>query len=198
MKAWVPFLLFLLLFPLQGWGKEVVLLPLLVRGGVEGEAPALWGGGCLSRGEVPPGAPEEVRQLLGRKLRELRRCELVSPEVEEVPQAMASAPLEASREIGRSLGAEAVLLGALYRYREREGSALGVMRPAAVSLELLLLRVRDGKVLWHVRIDEEQRSLSEDLFKVGRFLRKGLRWLTVREFTEVLLQEALKSFPSLD
>ena len=198
MKAWVPFLSLLLLSPLQGWGKEVVLLPLLVRGGVEGEAPALWGGGCLSRGEVPPGAPEEVRQLLRRKLRKLRRCELVSPEVEEVPQAMASAPLEASREIGRSLGAEAVLLGALYRYREREGSALGVMRPAAVSLELLLLRVRDGKVLWHVRIDEEQRSLSEDLFKVGRFLRKGLRWLTVREFTEVLLQEALKSFPSLD
>ena len=67
--------------------------------------------------------------------------------------------------------------------------------PASVSLDLHLLRVKDGAMVWKPQCDQTQKSLSEDLFQLGEVARRGLRWLTAEELAKSGLEEMFKEFP---
>jgi hypothetical protein len=90
-------------------------------------------------------------------------------------------PREAGALAARQFGASAVLLGKVYRYREREGQAYGARRPASVGFELALHEAPGGRKLWTSRFDETQQPLTEDLFNVQRYPGGGRRWLTAAE-----------------
>jgi hypothetical protein len=70
-----------------------------------------------------------------------------------------------------------------------------VQEPASVSLDLHLLRVSDGAIVWKAQWNETQKSLSEDLFQLGEVAKRGLRWMTAEELAKSGLAEMLKSFP---
>jgi len=72
---------------------------------------------------------------------------------------------------------------------------VGVIKPASVAFEALLIRVADGRVIWRVRADETQRSLSEDLLQAGTFFRKGIRWLKAEELASLLIEKEIEDFP---
>jgi hypothetical protein len=99
------------------------------------------------------------------------------------------------RAIGRDLKADGVLWGGVFRYQNRKGSSYGVQTPASVSLDLHLLRVKDGAVVWKPQYNQTQKSLSEDLFQLGEVSRRGLRWLTAEELAKSGLDELFKKFP---
>ena len=70
-------------------------------------------------------------------------------------------------------------------------------KPASVAFDAHLIRVEDKSVLWSGRVDETQRSLSEDLLKTSTFLKGGGRWVTVRKLTAIGVESVLRTFPSL-
>jgi len=90
-----------------------------------------------------------------------------------------------AREAGvlaaREFGATAVLLGKVYRYREREGEALGALRPASVGFDLTLHEAPGGRKLWTSRFDETQQPITANVFNVQRYPGGGRRWLTAAE-----------------
>ena len=88
---------------------------------------------------------------------------------------------EAGALAAREFGASAVLLGKVYRYREREGQALGALRPASVGYELTLFEAPEGRRLWTSRFDETQQPLTADIFNAQRYPGGGRRWLTAAE-----------------
>jgi hypothetical protein len=90
-------------------------------------------------------------------------------------------PREAGALAAREFGASSVLLGKVYRYREREGQAYGAQRPASVGFEVVLYEAPGGRKLWTSRFDETQRPLTEDLFNAQRYPGGGRRWLTAAE-----------------
>jgi len=90
-------------------------------------------------------------------------------------------PREAGALAAREFGASAVLLGKVYRYREREGQALGAQRPASVGYELTLFEAPGGRRLWTSRFDETQQPLTADIFNAQRYPGGGRRWLTAAE-----------------
>jgi hypothetical protein len=104
--------------------------------------------------------------------------------------------LEILIKIGNAFSADAVLVGYLYRWREREGADYGVTSPASVAFELYLIRPHDGSILWKGRFDKTQRSLSENVFDVQNFLKSGGKWLTAKKWAllglERLLDELFK------
>ena len=77
------------------------------------------------------------------------------------------------------------------------GSPLGVERPAAVSFDLHLFRLRDEKMVWLGKFDETQRPLSENLLKIGSFIRRKGSWLTAAELASVGMDEMLGKLPGL-
>ena len=55
-------------------------------------------------------------------------------------------PRELAVELGKQLGADHVLGGLVWRFREREGNTMSVVQPASVSFSAYLIRVADGTV----------------------------------------------------
>jgi hypothetical protein len=90
-------------------------------------------------------------------------------------------PREAGALASREYGASAVLLGKVYRYREREGQALGASRAASVGYELTLFEAPGGKRLWASRFDETQQPITANVFNAQRYPGGGRRWLTAAE-----------------
>jgi len=153
------------------------------------------------RGDIPPGALRSLTRLLNLKM-EVQKEFLVSS-VEEVEkhselfrsELLQTKPVTSSIELGRALNIDYVFVGFLYRFDERIGSSLGVDKPASVGYDLHLFRVKDGKMVWSGRFDETQQSLTDNLFKVGAFLRRKAVWLKAEELASVGMDEILTDMP---
>jgi len=91
--------------------------------------------------------------------------------------------------------ADAILVGYLFRFKERVGASYAIESPASVSLSLFLLRMDDGRIVWHSHFEETQQSLFENLLKIGAFIKRKARWLTARELAVDGLQNMLSRLP---
>lgn len=98
-------------------------------------------------------------------------------------------------QLGKNLGADAVLRGTIYRFQDRVGTSVSVTTPASVAFAMELIRVSDGKTLWSRPYDETQRSLDENLFNLGFFLQSKGRWLTAEELATLGLKQTMSTFP---
>ncbi len=187
--------------------QKVAVLPFLL---VKPEAPGqrmvkgLYGTYFFRTGELPARAGVEVTTAFQRRLNALGRCELIPLDQAQAaaegkdPQAFQKDPLAVAAQIGRELGLDAVVIGGVYRYEQRQGSALGVQSPASSAFDAHLIQVADKKVLWSGRFDETQRSLMENLLTVGSFVKGGAQWVTVERWSEIGVDSLLRTFPTLN
>ena len=96
---------------------------------------------------------------------------------------------------GRENGTDVVLVGFVYRFRERLGQGYGVESPASVAFGMHLIRVADSRLIWSAHFDETQKSLGDNLFNLGSFLSRGGRWVTAEELALSGLEEIFEKFP---
>ncbi len=109
-----------------------------------------------------------------------------------------TAPLrQVLRDVGRELGAEGVVVGYVYRFRERKGVSYAVEQPASVAFEIHLLRVSDGALVWRGTFDKTQSSLMENLLQFASFFRGKGKWVTAEELTGEGIEQVLSTFPGL-
>jgi hypothetical protein len=106
-------------------------------------------------------------------------------------------PMRSSIQLGRALNMDFILIGVLFRFEERIGSSIGAEKPASVGFDVHLIRMKDEKMVWIGKFDETQRPLSENLFKIGSFVRRRASWLTAEELSSVGMDEMLKRFPGI-
>lgn len=77
----------------------------------------------------------------------------------------------------------------IYRYDQRVGGNLGADKPAGMGFHLHLM---ENNILQRVFVfDEDQQALSENLFNIGKFFRRGPRWLTVEELARDAINQGL-------
>ena len=106
-------------------------------------------------------------------------------------------PIQVLRDVGSELGAEGVVAGYVYRFRERKGVAYSVEAPASVTFEVHLIRVSDGALVWRGFFAKTQGPLMEDLFQISSFVRAKGRWVTAKELMGEGIEAVLKTFPGL-
>ncbi len=154
-------------------------------------------------GTIAPGARHTLTRLLHEKMAARKIFEILPPE--EVEKALSPSLKEGLEKdlrstvmrLGKAQKAEFLLMGYLFRFEERIGSSLGVERPASVGFDLHLFRVRDGAEVWKGRFDETQKPLSDDLLRIGSFLKRRASWVTAEVLAGDGMDEVLKKFPSL-
>jgi len=100
-------------------------------------------------------------------------------------------------ETGRVLGADAVLACYVYRFRERIGTRYSVDSPASVAFDVHLVNVANGRIMWIGHLDETQQSLSDNLLKVGTFIKRKGTWITAERMASSGLEEMLQKFPAI-
>ena len=106
--------------------------------------------------------------------------------------------LQLMETIGRQLKVDYMLWGAVFRFQERKGTAYAVEKPASVSFDLHLLRIKDGKLVWRVQYAKTQQSLTENLLEMENLLKQNMRWVSAQELSSFGLEELLKEFPSAE
>lgn len=104
-------------------------------------------------------------------------------------------PYGAAEIAAQEFGANAVLLGRVDRFREREGEALGSLRPASVAFTVTLYSAPAGRRIWTARFDETQKALSENLFNLPRYPGGGTRWLTAAELARWGAERVAEEIP---
>lgn len=105
------------------------------------------------------------------------------------------APELSAMLVAREFGADAVLLGEVGRYREREGSALGSMQPASVDFQVTLYAAPSGTKIWTGRFNHTQASLTANLFDSARLPGHGSRFLTVSELARFGAEQLIAELP---
>lgn len=182
----------------------VALLPFLVEKEEDSEAASICPicGRVGSRGALPLGSESILTRLFYEKVEERKTFKVIP--VEEVREALKhiereeieASPVDFFLRLGRKMNADFVFIGFLFRFEERIGSPLGAKRPASVGFDLHLFRCRDGKMVWEARFHETQRPLSENLFRIFSFFRRGGYWLTAEALASIGMKEMLRRLPS--
>ncbi len=95
---------------------------------------------------------------------------------------------------GKSLGVDAVMIGVISEYTEREGSAIGVESPAAVTFSVEVLDTRDGHTLWETYFKETQKPLLENVYEIEKFFKRGAKWITSDELAKEGARKAVLDF----
>jgi hypothetical protein len=90
-------------------------------------------------------------------------------------------PLSLAQRLGRALGANHMMVGNVWKFRERVGGSMGVESAASVAFLLHLVDASTGGVLWKGTFNETQRSLSENVLDAPAFFKRGGKWLTAEE-----------------
>ncbi|MDJ0669228.1 MAG: hypothetical protein QNJ61_18245 [Desulfobacterales bacterium] len=96
---------------------------------------------------------------------------------------------------GKRLGADGIILGHVYRFRERSGGGMASESPSSVAFDLYLIDCRQERVLWSAFYDYTQQALSENLGGIGNFFRRGGRWVTAEELAAKALEDIFEDFP---
>jgi len=87
-------------------------------------------------------------------------------------------------DTGKSLGADSVIVGVISEYRERKGSGYGVESPASVAFSVQLLKTDSEKLLWETYFSETQRALTENVFEIKKFFKRGAKWISADELAK--------------
>lgn len=161
--------------------------------------------GVIFTGTRSPGAPEKVLEKLFLEQMDKAKPKftLVSGErvdgiFRRVSAASLKTPLrQVLRDVGNELEVEGIVIGHVYRFRERKGVSYTVEQPASVTFDLHLLRVSDGVIVWRGQFDKTQSSLMENVLQIGSFFREKGRWVTAEELAGEGMEQVLQTFPGL-
>jgi hypothetical protein len=166
---------------------------------------------CRSCGSILAGGPIEgdptslLTHLLWEQLQEKGKAfDLISPgQVEGVFNTNLAKGIEKDslllmKAMGTQLNADYMLWGSVFHYQERKGTSYGVQQPASVALDLHLLKVKEGKLVWRAQWAKTQKSLTENLLEAESFFKGKMRWVTVEELSRQGMEDMLKDFPSAD
>ena len=104
-------------------------------------------------------------------------------------------PRKLSKKFGENLQADLVLVGTVWRFREKGTDIEIPDSPASVAFAVYLVDVVSGKRLWRDAFDGTQKTLSEDVLGGLRQIKMGLRWLSANELARYGVKNVFMKFP---
>jgi len=160
--------------------------------------------GSINRTDRPvKGSEKKVEELFYKQISGSNRFELIPRErVAGIYERIAADSLkmtlpEILKSTGRELEADGIVVGYLYRYRQRKGLPYSVEQPASVAFEIHLVRTNDGVLVWKGSFDKTQTALMENLLQAVSFYRMHGQWVTAEVLTEEGIHQILETFPGL-
>lgn len=96
-------------------------------------------------------------------------------------------------ERARKAGADMIVVPQVIAMQDRDGGEAGAMRAAAINEDFYLIDARKPvTLLQRSHFAEEQKALTSDLTKIGSFIRRGGKWITVLELAGEGMDKAVE------
>lgn len=172
-----------------GEAARIAVVPFLAGGELDRE------GRFVPRATTVDGDPDALGTLFANRLGAALAG--VGAAVVDADATAAAAELAAldgsdpvrAAQIGRRVGANVVVIGAITRWVDRVGTAWAIESPASVAYQVAAVRTADAVVVVIDRFDYTQRALMENLLELPKFLQARGRWLTRDEIAEGALAQ---------
>ena len=104
-------------------------------------------------------------------------------------------PRKLAKKTGKNLQADLVVVGTLWRFREKGTDKEMPDSSASVAFAVYLIEVASGKRLWRNAFDGTQKALSEDVLGGLKQIKMGIRWLSVNELARYGVKNVFRKFP---
>jgi hypothetical protein len=147
------------------------------------------------------GADQIMTRLVNDALQLRFADQLVSMEdaaagyAEAIRDQTLDTPRKLAKKFGENLHADLVVIGTIWRYREKGTVEENPDSPASVAFSVYLMEVASGKRLWRDAFDGTQKILSEDVLGGLKQINMGLRWLSVNELARYGVKNVFRKFP---
>jgi hypothetical protein len=92
-------------------------------------------------------------------------------------------------------GADALVTGTVYKFRDRSGEAMGSLTPASVGFDVKIYAAPGGKLLWAGTFDHTQVALGENALTATQYPGGGTRWMTSEELARFGAMQVTKEIP---
>lgn len=102
-------------------------------------------------------------------------------------------PRKRAVRLGEALEANLVMVGTVWRYREKGALAEIPDSPASVGFALYLVDVNTGVRLWRGSFDGTQKALTQDVLGGLKQLGMGVHWLSAEELARYGVKSVLKT-----
>lgn len=104
-------------------------------------------------------------------------------------------PLSMAQALGKALDVDVVMLGTVWRYRDRSVQPGMPDSNASVAFAVYFVEVATGRILWYNTFDQTQKTLMSNLLEAKKQMKLGLKWLSADELAERGVQEMFSQFP---
>lgn len=104
-------------------------------------------------------------------------------------------PKSIAIETGKSLGADFVIVGSVWRYRNRVSARGSSDQPTSVAFVVYLLDVTNGNTIWKNSYIKSQTALTDDISNLAAVIKGGIKWLNADELAQLGVDEVFKEFP---
>ena len=150
-----------------------------------------------TRESVPSGAKEKITDMVYVNLRLRPGLKTISPN--EITKVLSKKNLKLSKsqnqwlaqELGKELSLDAVIVGRVRVFRERDGQKFAAI-PAAVGFDVQVINAQDGTSVWAGDFFEEQKPFTKD-FK--GMLERGGKWVTAEELARSGVKRVMQRLP---
>lgn len=104
-------------------------------------------------------------------------------------------PRKLAMKLGDVTGADLVVVGTLWRFREKGAEAETLEGSASVAFAVYLVDVPTGKRVWRGAFDGTQKALTEDVLGGLKAIKMGIRWLSADELARYGAKQVFHKFP---
>ena len=104
-------------------------------------------------------------------------------------------PRKLAIKFGENLQADLVVVGTIWRFREKGSVKENPDSPSSIAFSVYLVEVASGKRLWRNTFDSTQKTLSEDVLGGLKQIKMGVSWLSVNELARYGVKSVFKTFP---
>jgi len=105
-------------------------------------------------------------------------------------------PRKLTKDLGNMIGADLIVTGTVWRYRDRGGVDGFPDSPASVGFVIYLVDVETGTCIWQGIFDGSQESLTRISLKSPLKMEGSLKWLSANELAKRGVNVAMKAFPT--
>lgn len=151
--------------------------------------------------DLPEGTDRVMNRIVNAALKQRFQQRLVPPDRTDeaygtlLTNQNLDTPRKRAVQLGEALEANLVMVGNIWRYREKDASTDRLDGTASVGFALYLVDVKTGVRLWRGAFDGTQKVLSDDLLSGLKQLDMGLRWLSAEELARYGVKSVLKKLP---
>jgi len=156
---------------------------------------------CFISEDIMPGADEKLTNYTQTALTKRLGNQILPKDVVKVANSKirvyqsGATPKSIAIKTGKATGADVIIVGSVWRYKNRISAKGSSDQPTSVAFVVYLLDVPTGNTIWKNSFVKSQTALTDDISNIKLVFKGGVKWLKADELAKFGVDEVFNEFP---